>query len=88
MRSLIQALSGRGGNLDLTFRLQPSSPGDICRAQQHAWKQPRNLAVRIMLTHRVGDARGRPAEHEDGHRDEHDEGRAPLLLLQGSVMKP
>ena len=39
------------------------------------------------LTHRVCDARGRPAEHEDGHRDEHDEGRAALLLLQGSMMR-
>ena len=38
------------------------------------------------LTHRVGDAGGRPAEHEDGHRDEHDEGRAPLLLLQGPAV--
>ena len=34
------------------------------------------------LTHRVSDAGRGPAEHEDGHRDEHDQRRAALLLLQ------
>ena len=37
------------------------------------------------LTHRVSDAGRGPAEHEDGHRDEHDQRRAALLLLQRPV---
>ena len=46
---------------------------------------PKQRAVRL-LTHRVCDAGGRPAEHEDGHRDEHDQRRAALLLLKGPAL--
>ena len=48
--------------------------------------EPGSIDSAGTLTHRVCDTRGRPAEHEDGHRDEHDEGRATLFLLQGPAV--